>query len=174
VRIVLITICLVIIIAASYINNSGRFSNFKKQSNQEPVNSQEKVLSQESKTETDSNVNEVKEIKEEPSKKIEPTNTPSPTSVPSSTNLSDFIYPGSEVLSSSDSSLSLKSSADTDTIASWYKDKLKESGTSLSFAKADANGKISISISGYKNSIKFEVDVKKEADDAFAYITVKS
>lgn len=118
-----------------------------------------------------------------------PTSTPTPPAKQglaptetqsSSTNLGDFLYPNAAIGSQSDSSMTLTSTDDPQTITDWYKNKIKERGMSTrSFVQTKTNDNIHNVLAAAKNPAspaggddEIKVTITKKADEPYVSIVV--
>lgn len=103
-----------------------------------------------------------------------PTRTPSVSDEPqTNTTLDNFIYPGSEAVNSSDSSLLLRSSDETENITNWYKEKItSEHMNAKSFVATKTNGNILNKLVGANGELEIVVEIKKEPVKNYSDITV--
>lgn len=103
-----------------------------------------------------------------------PTQTPSVTkSSDINTALDNFIYPGSEMVSSNDSSLQLRSSSDVDNITDWYKEKIRSLNMNVkSFVTTKTNDNVLNKLVGANGNSEISVEVKKEPKNNYSEISV--
>ena len=98
---------------------------------------------------------------------------PSPSTTPQPSTLSEYQYPGASVVSSSESSLVLKSSDESKKITDWYKEKIKSKNFSASsFVSSSANGYVLNKLEGAGESGKISVEIKKEEGSTESTIAV--
>lgn len=99
--------------------------------------------------------------------------TISGTPVPSKAPLSDYTYPGSEVVNVSSSTLKIQSSDDAQVITNWYKDKIEQLGfNAKSLTKTSTNGVVLNNISAAKPGEKITISIKKDQNESNVLITV--
>lgn len=116
-----------------------------------------------------------------------PTSSPTPTEKPfpelvtvtpskpadENTSVAFFLYSNATVLSQTTTSLQLTSSDNTKTITDWYKNKIKEFGLSVtSFVTTNTNDNVLNKLAGAGNGKKVSVEIKKDANESVATITV--
>lgn len=111
-----------------------------------------------------------------------PTSNPTPTmgqsAIPSmnplSVNKNDFIYPNAtQIVNSSDSSVSLTSTDDTNTITNWYKEKLKNLNFhSTAVAQTNTNGNILNKLAAVNNNGQVQIEIRKNSGDASVTINI--
>lgn len=107
-----------------------------------------------------------------PTPKSVPTPTPVSTTAPSS-NISDYIYPGANVVSSSDKSLSLTSSDNADSVTSWYKQKITSNGfRSEAFAETKANDRVMNKLGGDNGQFSIQIEISQDSADSQVKISV--
>lgn len=88
-------------------------------------------------------------------------------------NLSDFRYPDSSQLESTDR-LVLESSDDPKTITDWYKDKIRNLGfKSKSFVQTSTNGNILNKLVGASSNKQVKVEIEKKADESKSRIRLE-
>lgn len=98
--------------------------------------------------------------------------TPVQTAVPQN-NISDFIYPGSAVLSQSSSALVLNSTDPAQTITDWYKNKIGQMGmNTTSLISTNTNDNISNKIVAGNNSKQIQIEIDKSSGSANVKISV--
>ena len=103
------------------------------------------------------------------------TPTPSPTNIPkpTSSNLSSFQYPNSSIVNSSENSLILESSDNSDTITDWYKEKIKGEGMSVtSFVTTKTNDSVLNKLVGADGEREIRVEIKKDSGSSTVNISV--
>lgn len=101
-----------------------------------------------------------------------PTIPPAPTQS-SPTNPGDFLYPGATIGSQSDSSMTLTSTDDPQTITDWYKNKIKELGMSTrSFVQTKTNDNVHNVLAAAKKSDEVKVTITKNAGESLVSIVV--
>lgn len=106
--------------------------------------------------------------------------TPSPTPLPSgsasnknSNNFSDWVYPGSVVISQ-DGELMMNSSDPTDKITDWYKTKISSNGYSTrNFVKTSANDVVKNVIQAVDARESVSVEITKGPEDRNVKIEVE-
>lgn len=116
---------------------------------------------------------------------IPPTPTPQPLSEfstsplphsspsPSSISLANFIYPNSQLIQSSSSSIILESNDNSQTITEWYKDKIRSLGfNAKSFITTNANGKILNKLAASNGEAEIMVEIEKEPQSQIVKISV--
>ena len=86
--------------------------------------------------------------------------------------LEDFIYPGSEVILSSSSHLSLKSMDKAEAIVNWYKQKLAGEFSSKAFATSNTNGNIESKMSASNDSQKIDISIINNGSELYTHIEV--
>ena len=144
-----------------------------------------KTESQTSETSQVLSVEEEKDVEEELTPTVEshqtdtsiPTKTPTPfatnTPKPVSTNLSNFQYPNSQVVSSSETSLVLNSTDNSDTITDWYKEKIKGEGMNVtSFVTTKTNDNVLNKLVGADGEREIRVEIKKDPGSSVVNISV--
>jgi hypothetical protein len=109
-----------------------------------------------------------------PSPAITP--TASPTSFPTLSprnnisnqrDISDYIYPNSRVNSRTHDSLDLTSTDNPDTIANWYKDRIKSKNMNVNtFVMTKSNDKVVDKLVGQSQSASVNIEINKEAGDS--------
>lgn len=98
---------------------------------------------------------------------------PSDSPLPSPVSSSNYIYPGSNVLSSSPSKIEMQSKDDATKITNWYKDKIRELNfNAKSFSQTSTNGVIFNKLSAAKPEEKIEITIKKDQNTSNVSITV--
>lgn len=97
--------------------------------------------------------------------------TPNPTS-----NLNDFVYPGSQIISQSGTSLSLQSSNDPQTIINWYESRVNGTFSGRSDSITNTNGNVNALITASNNSEDINIVIQKDNGGLYTSIeiTVKS
>ena len=108
------------------------------------------------------------------------TSTPTPTpgssniSVPKhSPNADEYIYPGSDVISKTSQDISLTSTADPDTITSWYKEKIQSKNFNVnSYVTTTANDKILNKLAGNNGKSWVNVVISRDNTGVAVHITV--
>lgn len=152
---IVVTVVAVVLVLAGFYFNRTNEPTIEKTS--QPT--KEEVLSQEKTGEA-----ETIDKLEEPS--------PTPTSAPTSSN--PFQYPGARVVSSSNNSFVLESSANSDDITNWYKDKIKESGKNVtSFVTTKTNDNVKNVLVGADSEGEVRVEITKEATTSIVEIKVE-
>ena len=132
-----------------------------------PIPSSEEVLSQE-----ESEVTPTK-MSEEPRPTATATPTPTPTKAVMKTDISDYRYPNSEILSSTQNSLSLKSFDDAKTITNWYKEKIVSEGMNVkTFVETKANDNVLNKLVGADGKKEIRVEIKKTTGSSLVEIEV--
>jgi len=97
----------------------------------------------------------------------------SPTTTPQESALSEYVYPGASTISSSSTSLTLKSSDSSQKITDWYKEKIKSKEmNATSFVSTSANGYVLNKLEGAGEGGKISVEIKKEEVSSEVTITV--
>lgn len=85
-----------------------------------------------------------------------------------------FVYPGATVTAESDSSLTMESSDDAQTITDWYKDKIKELGmTTKSFVQTKTNDNVLNALAAAKSDEEIKVTITKNSGDWVVSIVVE-
>jgi len=89
--------------------------------------------------------------------------TPQPTSVSLfGLPLNDFVYPGSEVVSSSAGSAYLRTMDDPDKVTDWYKEKIESYEMNVkSFVTTKTNDNVLNKLAGAKEGLEIAVEVKR-------------
>ena len=88
-------------------------------------------------------------------------------------NVSDFRYPSSTQISSSDNNLKLESSGDPQVITDWYKEKIRSLGfKSKSFIQTSTNGNVLNKLVGGLGDDEVKVDIEKKANENKTYIII--
>jgi len=102
------------------------------------------------------------------------TATPTPTAPPfAGANLSDFYYPGADVLNSKVGSLVLQTDDDADKVTTWYKEKINSLGfNAKSFSKTTANGNVFNNLVAADSKKEVEVQIKRQAQSSHTEISV--
>lgn len=102
------------------------------------------------------------------------TSTPSPTeNLPAPAGIESYRYPNSSVISSSESSLFLRSSDDTDKITDWYKEKIESEGMSAkSFVKTKTNDNVLNKLVGASSSKEVRVEIRKDSGETSTEISI--
>ncbi len=109
-----------------------------------------------------------------PAKTVKPKNsvsimittpTPQASSAPMNQgDISEFIYPNSNIVSQSGSSLDLTSSDSPDAIANWYKAKIKSKNMNINtFVTTNVNDKVVDKLVGDSASASVSVEIDKDA-----------
>ena len=102
-----------------------------------------------------------------------PDKTPTPTKVVIKVDLSDYRYPNSEILSSSENALSLKSFEDAKTITNWYKEKIVSEGMNVkTFVETKANNNVLNKLVGADGKKEIRVEIKKTTGSSLVEIEV--
>lgn len=101
-----------------------------------------------------------------PPASITPTTTPG-------TNINNYIYPGSQIISSSATNLSLKSSGNSDSIINWYQAKVNSGFSSRSDSITNTNGNVSGNISAGNGSQNINITIKKGAGELYTTIEIE-
>jgi hypothetical protein len=97
----------------------------------------------------------------------------SPTATPQASSISEYQYPGSGIVSSSDSSLVLSSSDESTKITDWYKEKIKSKNmNATSFVSTSANNSVLNKLEGAGEGGKISVEIKKDEGSAQVTISV--
>lgn len=120
---------------------------------------------------------------EEEESQATPTPTPTPAQTPktlaptpapqTSGEISAFVYPGARVESSSATSLSMKSSDDTDRITQWYEDKIRGMGMNAkSFVKTRTNDNVLNKLVGADGEREIRVEISQKSGESEASISV--
>jgi hypothetical protein len=110
-----------------------------------------------------------KEIKKTPKPSLSPTSTPS-----SAISISEFQYPGATVISSSATSLVLRSGDDPQKISNWYQEKIEARKMSaVSFISNNVNNSISNKLVGEEDGQRISVDITRESGASETEIEVK-
>ena len=92
----------------------------------------------------------------------EATNEPVLEDVVYTNALSEYVYPGSEILSQSDSLLELSSGDDTDKITDWYKDTIRKNGfIAKNFVSTKTNGEVLNKLEAAGEDIKISIEITK-------------
>ena len=112
---------------------------------------------------------EEKEIKKTPKPSLTPTNGPT-----SEILISEFQYPGANVISSSSTSLVLRSGDDPEKITDWYKEKIEARKMgAISFISNNVNDNISNKLVGEEDGQRVSVDITKDSGASETEIEVK-
>lgn len=78
-------------------------------------------------------------------------------------DLTGYVYPNAQTLSSSAEKLELKSTDNPDIITQWYKDKLKQNDFSINTSvKTTTNGVVSNKLSASNGQTTYEVSISKD------------
>jgi hypothetical protein len=110
---------------------------------------------------------------ETPTQTPQDTLTPLPPSPVTGGGLNEYRYANSELLSQTASELHLKSLEDTDTVTTWYKEKVRAEGMNIkTFVTTKANEKVLNKLSGASANREVRVEITKEPEDVFCYIDV--
>lgn len=161
---------IIVIVIAAVIFVSGVFVNQKRKGEELNDSKEESVL--------------FEEVTEpSPTSTIPSSPDPTPTLVPSSApitsdnagsqNLNIYKYPSSKVISSSNTSLTLESSDNPDTITNWYRQMIKSEDMNVtSFVTAKANDYVLNKLVGANSQMQVSVEIKKDAGDSFVRIVV--
>jgi len=96
----------------------------------------------------------------------------SPTSLPS-TNINDYIYPGSQIISSSSTNLSLQSSDSSDSITNWYEAKVNSGFSTRSDSITNINGNVSGTITAGNGSENVNITINKTAGELYTTIKIE-
>ncbi|KKU92476.1 MAG: hypothetical protein UY21_C0001G0099 [Microgenomates group bacterium GW2011_GWA1_48_10] len=116
---------------------------------------------------------EIKEATPTAAKTPESKPTPKSPAPSSENNLEQFRYPGSTVVNSSPTSLSLESSDNPDSITNWYKDKLKSLGYNAnSFVTTKSNDKIVNKLVSADGNTEIRVEITRNPGDSITKTTV--
>lgn len=92
---------------------------------------------------------------------VSPTITSAPIPVPSG-DISDFIYPNSQVVSQNTNSVSLTSMDNPDTIANWYKGKIKSKNMNINtFVTTNVNDQVQDKLVGESATASVSVEIDK-------------
>lgn len=101
----------------------------------------------------------------------EPTNAPTQSAVNASIDF--YVYPGSTIINTSSSSLTLQSSDPPDAVTNWYKEKIKAEGMNAkSFVQTSTNGTVHNELVAAGNGKKILVSIKKNPDQSMVRIDV--
>lgn len=110
-----------------------------------------------------------------------PTSTSAPMPVPTQTptgltDITQFRYPGSFIVSSTGTTLSLESGEDADKITDWYKEKIKNQGMNVkAFVVTKTNDNVLNTLVGADGKKEIRVEIKKTSEEQITHIllTVK-
>src|SRR4030066_576550 len=103
---------------------------------------------------------------------VVPTSTPIPI-VTSQASISDYHYPNSQLVSSSENSLMLSSSEDPETITNWYKEKIKSEGMNVkTFVSTKTNNNVLNKLVGSNGKKEVSVEIKKPVGESVTSITI--
>lgn len=168
-HIVSIIIAVVIVFTGVYFSQRNRVEVV----DQGPADTLEVLSEAEDQEEQQQEQEEIQPIKEP-----DPTTTSSPipliTPIPFSLNLSGYRYPNSQAVSSSDNSLLLNSTDDTDKITDWYKERIKVEGMGAkTFVKTKTNDNVLNKLVGADSEKEIRVEITKESDESVVKISVK-
>lgn len=100
-----------------------------------------------------------------------PTSQPIPSPSPS-TNINDYVYPGSQIISSSANNLSLKSIDDPQVIIAWYETKINGGFSSRSDSVTNSNGNVNATLSATTNSQKINITIQKTAGELYTNMQI--
>ncbi len=96
-----------------------------------------------------------------------------PTPSPIQNELFNYQYPDSQILDSSNSYLLLGSSADSDVITDWYKDKIESEAMNVkTFVTTRANDKVLNKLVGADGNKELRVEISKDPGDSLVKISV--
>lgn len=102
-----------------------------------------------------------------------PHNTPTPATT-TDTNLSSLFYPGASVVSTDGNTARLTSSANPDTIFSWYLEQFKlKKLNAISSSKTSVNNNFQAKLAGADGSINIEVEITKPANQSTVVLALK-
>ena len=110
-----------------------------------------------------------------PTPSPEETITPFPTSSPQvvTSSIHAYIYPGSNVINSSSSVLSLESDENVDKITDWYKDKIQSAGMNIkTFVVTKANDNVLNKLGGSNANQEVNVEIEKKSGESNVSIRV--
>lgn len=117
----------------------------------------------------------------EPSETADPTNTPTqeptakPTQQPNNISLSQYMYPGSTVVSSSSSKLELTTGTDPNTVSDWYRSLVKTNGFSVtSSIKTSTNEIVNNKLVAAKGDQQVSVNVSKKNGSTVIVVEVNN
>jgi hypothetical protein len=97
----------------------------------------------------------------------------SPSAKVSSFNLSDYSYPGSRVVSSSQGVVRLSSADDPVIIAKWYRDRVKSRDIKVrSFIMTRSGGDFFAEMAGSRSGLEIGVDVTRGLNDSVSLIQI--
>lgn len=103
-----------------------------------------------------------------------PTQTPFPANPSNNSDMSGYIYPGSDVLSSSGNSLDLTSQDSTDKITDWYKQKLQSKNFNAnSFVTTKANDKVLNKLVSSNGQTTINIEISQDVAGSLVKISVK-
>lgn len=92
------------------------------------------------------------------------TSTPTPSQTQENVNLQEYLYPNSEMLTSSPSFVSLKAYDDPDVITDWYKEKIRQLGLSVTtFVVTKTNDSVLNKLVGSSEAEEISIEIKKDA-----------
>ena len=98
--------------------------------------------------------------------------TPVP-SIPS--ELSSYIYPGAELLSSTDKEVTLRSNADISEIVEWYKNQINTSHQGIkNFIVTKTNGTETDKLTFTEENKQITIEISSTAEDVWTNMSVKS
>jgi hypothetical protein len=99
-----------------------------------------------------------------------------PTSAPTSPpniSLNDYIYPGAQIVSSAGTTINLTSTDDSNSIVSWYKNKISGNFSSKSESISNANGNVSALLGASSSSQSITITIQKSATESNTNIQVE-
>jgi len=106
---------------------------------------------------------------------LPPIPTPQPLVSPSpepTTNINDYVYPGSQIISSSTNNLSLKSTDDPQTVISWYEAKINGGFSDRSDNVTNTNGSVNATLSATGGSQKINITIQKTAGELYTNMEI--
>jgi len=168
---------IVLIIVASLVLLTGIV--FSRIQNRNVLNvSQEQVLSENSEEVVANKGDEIDEINLPDN--LDPTGipTPKPTLLPApeadiNMSLKDYVYPGSNLVSSSNNSLALTTSDDPDRVTDWYKEKITSQDMNVkSFITTKANEKVLNKLVGAKEGLEISIEIRKDEGSSICEVSV--
>ena len=88
-------------------------------------------------------------------------------------DLTSYLYVDADIVSQTDTKLSLSSSANVDIITAWYEDKIKSEGMNIkTFVTTNANDKILNKLVGANANKEISVEISKEPGETNCFIHV--
>ncbi|MBI2021758.1 hypothetical protein HYS93_02650 [Candidatus Daviesbacteria bacterium] len=111
-----------------------------------------------------------------PSSSVVPTTAttkPSPSNSTNNSSLKDWQYPGSIIIDSSQTSLVLESSADTNQITDWYKEKIRNLNMNTkTFVVTSSNNNVLNKLVGKGSSAEVKIEISKPDGSETSKITI--